>query len=600
MLRDIRKNRKFNRRALIIGIGQSTLASVVIARLSYLQLFKNKEYSIQSDSNRIKPMINPAPRGMILDRNNKPLTKNNENYRLLIYLKRKREITKTIDKLAKILDLTDEKKELFLTKIKNARRKNVISLINSLEWDDLVRIETNSHLLPGISIESGVMRKYPYPFETAHFIGYVSLPAEREIDKKRQGLFMHPDFRIGKVGIEKTFDDRLRGKYGVKYVEVNANENPLQTLSVNPAIAGSKLNLTIDFDLQKFVYERVVKQAASVLVMDVKTGEILSYVSTPSFNSNNFVEGVSNKYWQELNENPFKPLNNKPISAIYPPGSTFKMMVAIAALEEGVDPEKPVECKGYQHFGRRVFHCWKKKGHGSMNLISAIEQSCNVYFYNIAKQIGFEKIAEVANRFGYGQKFNISLEGGSYGNIPSDQWKKRVLKEPWVGGDTLNAAIGQGFVLATPMQMAVATCRIANGGVAIKPYLVKNQESLEQFNELKNKPIAQKQHLDLIKDAMNRVVNNKKGTAYWRRIVEKKYRMSGKTGTSQVVSKREEDLTEAERKIQKNNTHAIFVGYAPSYDPKYAIATVVDHGGSGSKAAAPVARDILKKAQTLS
>ncbi len=597
MLRDFRKNKIFNRRTFIIGAVQSILIIILITRLAHLQLWKHKEYSIQSDSNRIKPIINPAPRGTVFDRNGIALTKNESNYRLLLYLRNKKNIETSIDRLVAILDLGKEGKENFMQKIKNARRKSVISLIDNLGWDDLARIETHYHQLPGVSIESGVIRKYPYPNQTSHFLGYVSLPSEREIDGNEQALFMHPDFRIGKFGIEKSFDKTLRGKYGVKYVEVNAHELPLRTLSVKKAKEGAKLHLTIDFELQKYISEKIKDIVASIVVMDVKTGEILAYASSPSFNPNNFVEGVTQKYWNQINQSPDNPLNNKPIAAIYPPGSTFKLMVAIAALEAGVNPNKKVFCNGSYRLGKRRFHCWKEQGHGHVNMMDAIMHSCNTYFYNLAHQIGYEKFMEVASRFGYGKKFNINLSGGSSGNLPSDAWKQKVLDEPWVGGDTLNAAIGQGFVLATPLQMAVVTSRIANGGVPIEPYLIKNKKLFNQYEKLSDKKIAQKSHIDLIKKSMFKVVNEKGGTAYWQRIRMKGFEMAGKTGTSQVISKREKNMTKEEMKRHSN--HAIFVGYAPFNDPKYAISVVVEHGGSGSATAAPIARDIMKKAQGL-
>ncbi len=597
MLRDIRKNRIFSRRAMFIGAGQSVLAGALVTRLAYLQLWKHQEYSIQSDSNRIKPIINPAPRGTVFDRHGFPLTKNDSNYRLLLYLGKKNTNDELIEKLASILDLSNETKNVFLNKVKNARRKNVISLMDNLGWDDLARIETNSHLLPGIVIDSGIMRGYPYPAETAHFLGYVSLPSEKEIDENEQNLFMHPDFRIGKFGLEKTFDEALRGQYGVEYVEVDVHEAPLRTLSIKQPVEGSRLHLTVDFSLQKFVTQRIKDEVASVVVMDVKTGEILAYASSPTFDPNNFVEGVSKEYWQQLNNDQRKPLNNKPISALYPPGSTFKLMVAMAALEAGVNPHNRVYCNGSFQFGRRAFHCWKEGGHGSMDLVDGIKNSCNTYFFTIANQIGYEKFTEMAKKFGYGEKFDISLFGSKSGVVPSDQWKRQAFHQPWVGGDTLNTAIGQGFVLATPLQMAVITARIANGGVPIKPYLVKNHNVVKQYDSLKTQPLVKMQHLKLVQEGMRRVVNDPGGTAYAKRIEIKGFEMAGKTGTSQVISKREKEMSKAENANHAN--HAIFVGFAPISEPKYAISVVVEHGKSGSGTAGPIAKDIMIEVQRL-
>jgi penicillin-binding protein 2 len=597
VLRDIRKNKIFNRRALVLGSAQSVLAGALVMRLSYLQLWKHEEYSIQSDSNRIKPVINPAPRGTVVDRHGFSLTKNDSNYRLLLYLDRKRDVDQLVAKLTEVLDLSDEAKNIFVTKIKNARRKSIISLMDNLGWDDLARIETNSHLLSGVSIESGIMRRYPYPSETAHFLGYVSLPSEKDIDENEQSLFMHPDFRIGKFGLEKTFDEPLRGKYGVKYVEVNVHEIPLRTLSIIAPIEGSRLHLTVDFGLQKYVTERIKDVVASAIVLNVKTGEILAYASSPTFDPNNFVEGVSKEYWNQVNTDPRKPLSNKPISATYPPGSTFKLMVALAGLESGFNPNTKVFCNGSYQFGKRAFHCWKEEGHGSLDLMGGIMHSCNTYFFTLANQIGYEKFTEMAKRFGYGEKIDISLYGGKVGNVPSDEWKRKVLKQPWVGGDTLNTAIGQGFVLATPLQMALVTARIANGGIPIKPYLVRNHNIFKQFDTLKNEPLIAEAHIKFVQEGMRRVVNEPGGTAYGKRIEVKGFEMAGKTGTSQVISKREKEMSKEENAANAN--HAIFVGFAPFEDPKYAISVVVEHGGGGSATAAPIAKDIMMEVQGL-
>ena len=526
MLRDIRKNKVFNRRAFFLGIGQGSLAGILALRLGYLQLYKHKDYSIQSDGNRIKTAINPAPRGTIYDCNDIALTENEGNYRLLIYLGRKTDSKKIIDDLVRILDLEESKRELFLNKVANARRRSIVSLMDNLDWSDLARIESNSFSLPGISIESGIIRKYPYPEETAHVVGYVSTPSETDSRNAESSLFMHPDFKIGKFGVERTFDEYLRGRFGVKYFEVNSLDVPLRLLSTDESKDGSSLNLTIDLRLQKYITERISLVTASVVVMDVKTGEIISYVSSPSFNPNNFVEGVSREYWHQVTSDKNKPLSNKPISALYPPGSTFKLMVALTALEEGFNPSKKIYCPGHYQLGRRRFHCWKEGGHGSVNLRQAIEQSCNTYFYSIANQIDMGKVAKMAEKFGYGQEFDVSLHGFKKGVMPNEEWKKRVIKAPWVGGDNLNTAIGQGFVLTNPLQMAVITARIANGGVPITPYLVKSKKALTQYDSLKSDNLADIDHVTLVQKGMFDVVNGSNGTARGSRLPLKEITMS--------------------------------------------------------------------------
>jgi len=591
MLRDIRKNKIFSRRAFVVGSIQASMSAILLTRLGYLQIFKNKQYSIQSDSNRIKVVINPAGRGEILDRNNISLTKNEQNYRLLIYLNRKRDAKEIVDRLANILKLDQNSQELFLKKITNARRKTIVSLIDNLGWDDLARIETNSYALPGIAIQSGVIRKYLYPHDTAHFLGYVSSPSEKETDQNNSDLFLHPDFKVGKLGLEKSFDEFLRGKYGVEYMEVNSLEIPIKTLSTKPPAEGEKLQLTIDINLQQYARKLIGNNSGSIVVLDIHSGEIITYLSSPSFDSNNFVEGVTKEYWDEISHNPDDPFNNRPISALYPPGSTFKLIVALAALEDGFDPKKKVYCNGHYKLGKRRFHCWKEEGHGNVDLSDAIKHSCNTYFFDLAYKIGYKKFTNLAKEFGYGKIFDIGLSGARPGNVPDDEWKRKTFNSSWVGGDTLNAAVGQGFLLASPLQMAVATARIANGGTPIEPYLVNNHNVQKQYSFFKKNKIAKDEHLDLIKNAMYKVVNEKGGTAFASRL--KEFQFAGKTGTSQVVSRRKSQ--DSEDRIRKLKNHAIFTGFAPFKDPKYAVSVVVEHGGSGSGAAAPIAKKIFKK-----
>lgn len=593
MLKDIKKNKIFTRRALIVAMGQSALAAALITRLGYLQLWKGKEYLLKSDNNRIKTIIKTAPRGNIYDRFGVALTGNKNTYRLLFYLQQKKEAKEIIDKLSNIINLTSEQRELMLKKISTANNRAVISLIDNLIWQDLAKIETYSHQLSGLATESGVMRYYPYPMQTAHFLGYVSLPSEEEISENgSQLLFMHPDFRIGKTGIEKSFDEFLRGKYGANYVEVDSREVILRKLSTKPSKEGSKLNLTIDFELQNYIYDLISNSVASVVVMDVNNGDVLSYVSTPSFDNNNFVEGVSQDYWQKITNDPLRPLNNKPISAAYPPGSIFKLMVAIAALEAGIKASTKHYCKGYHMIGRRRMNCWKENGHGELNMDQAIARSCNVYFYKIAQEIGYDSFAKVARRFGYGKKFDMNLYGANSGNIPDQEWKEKIFKEPWVGGDTINAAIGQGFILASPLQIALVTSRIANSGRLVEPRLILSQSNQPQYSVFKNQ-LAKTEHLDFVKQAMFNVVNDKDGTAYYQRVTIDNFKMAGKTGTSQVISKREKDRKKLGKNIYEN--HAIFTGFAPYHDPKYSISVFIEHGKSGSGAAAPIAKKIFTK-----
>ena len=599
MRRDYQKNRLFNRRSVILGGIRSFLSALLVTRLSYLQIIKHKEYSTKSDRNRIRKIVQPAPRGVIYDRNKKSLVYNVKSYRLLLYLEDKRNVKQTIEQLAKILEFDEVAKEKLFTKLTHSRSKSVVALIDNLSWEDLSKIEVNSYRLPELSIESAPSRFYPFALQTAHLLGYVSMPNDKEISNNRQEqtLFMHPNFRVGKSGVEKSFDKYLRGQYGVKYSEVNAFGLPIRDISKVASKTGPDLMLTIDIELQRFIYEKVANLSASVVVLDVKTGEILALNSTPTFDPNVFSEGISQEYWQELRSNEGKPLNNKPLSAYYPPGSVFKLMVALAALENGFDRKTTYRCSGHQKFGRRTFHCWEEKGHGVLDLQGAIKHSCNIYFFNTAQSIGIDKITAMARKFGYEQAFTADLQEIKPHKLPSDEWKRKVYHQPWVGGDTLNSAIGQGFVLASPIQIAVATARICNGGIPIVPYLVKNGESYNQYKKLKDKPIVNPEFLEYVKGGMYRVMNEGGGTAFGSRITDKDFEIAGKTGTAQVISKREKEMSAVEMKLRQN--HAIFTGFGPFNDPRYCVTVFVEHGGAGSRTAAPIGKAIFEQIRQL-
>lgn len=557
---------------------------------------------MQSDSNSIKPVFKPAERGVIYDRNGLALTKNTEQYQLFLYIESRVKARQFVKTLSEVLILKYKEKRSILRKVLKARRGSVVLLMNSMTWGDLARVESAFYKLDGAIIESRYIRSCLFPHELAHLMGYVATPSKRDIKNSDdlRPVLLSPGYRIGKSGLEKAYENSLRGKYGVKYVEVNSADKPIRVASEKKSTMGDSLITTIDVDLQKYAYQRIVKEVACVSVMDIKTGEILVCTSSPSFDINRLSQGVSYEYWQKISKDKNLPLNNRVISAIYPPGSVFKIITAIAALEEGLNPAELVNCKGHIEYGNRRLHCWKKEGHGKVDLVQALQKSCNVYFFEIAKTLGMKKINEVAGRFGYGQKFDLGLDGVSAGNLPDEDWKQQVYKQRWVGGDTLNCAIGQGFVLSTPLQLTLGMARFANGGYKINPSLVRSSASNNQIELNKvEKIIKNESHYSLISEALNNVVNQKKGTAYYQRIKEKGFEMAGKTGTSQVVSKREDEMTKSESRRRRNKNHAIFAGYAPVQSPKYSISVVVEHGGSGSVAAAPVARDILLKAQKL-
>ncbi|MCK5296905.1 MAG: penicillin-binding protein 2, partial [Alphaproteobacteria bacterium] len=407
----------------------------------------------------------------------------------------------------------------------------------------------------------------------------------------------------GKAGIEKVYDLALRGKGGNKKVEVNALGRVIREMERNEGETGAEIQLSLDIELQKYAMKKLKNKSAAVVVMDIHTGSVLTLASTPSFDPNAFNKGLSFKEWSSLSSNPNHPLVNKATSGRYSPGSTFKMIVALAALEAGViSPEQKVICKGHIELGNRRFHCWKKEGHGAVNLKEAIQHSCDIYFYEIAKRVGINRIAKMAKRFGLGEVSGIDLPNESNGLIPDKAWKKQKVGDAWRLGDTYNAGIGQGFVLTTPLQLAVMTARIANGGIAVTPHVSIQKKDTDDKEDSFPAMDISRANLQIIKDAMNSVVNAYGGTAFGSRFKVKNATMSGKTGTTQVrrISMQERTSEGGVRKQEdikrKLRNHALFVGFAPSDSPKYAISVLVEHGGSGSKAAAPIARDVLRKA----
>ena len=577
---------------------QFIMILILVANLYYLQIFKYEYFAVKSDKNRINVRIIPPLRGNILDRNDFPLTENVNSYELLLYEYSKNK--DSVEKVFNILNMNESQKQKINQNIAKNKGRTVISLSNTLTWDELIKIQNNIYRLDGISIEEGYSRKYLYDEEFSHIIGYVASPSDNEIQKllkdTKKEIIMHPSFKIGKFGLEKTLNDRLLGDYGYKKSEVNVFGVPLYTIEYKKPTKNKDIKLTLDLDLQRYIYNLVKDKRASVVVMNVNTGEILSMVSTPSFKGNEFINGISQDYWSELNNNPKKPMFNKSISALYPPGSTFKPIVAIAGLENGWNAETKQVCSGLTFFGSREFRCWNRNGHGNIDLKEAIKHSCNIYFANLSLFTNIDELYSYGTKFGIGEIFNIKIDGFQKGIMPNREWKKKVLKDVWVRGDTINVGIGQGFLLTNPLQLAVMISRIANNGYPIKPYLLYDSP-IKDYNKnlFKQKPIASAHTMKVVKEGLYMVLNEKGGTAFSRRIKNKNFEMAGKTGTAQVIALDMKTLMEEEENDieEKFRNHGLFVGFAPYNNPRYGISVVVEHGGSGSVAAAPIASDIM-------
>lgn len=607
--RDKEKSRVFTRRSLLLAGGQATLMSVLAGRLYYLQVIQSDEYTMMANDNRMNIRLLAPLRGRIVDRFGEEIASNRQNYRVVLIREQTKSVEQTLDRLSALVPVSDIDRIRVLKETKRKRGFVPIPVMQNLTWAEFARINVHVPELPGIQLDVGETRHYPFGPLFAHTVGYVGAVSEKDLQNlEPDPLLELPGFRIGKNGIEKYYDISLRGTAGTSRVEANAYGRIIRELSRQEGRAGNDLVMTIDAELQKFATTRMGTESAAATVLDIHTGDILAMVSVPSFDPNSFTTGISTKEWRGLQSNPKHPLSNKAVAGQYPPGSTFKMIVALAALEAGViSSEHKVYCSGSTKLGRHKFHCWKRGGHGKLVLRQAIEQSCDVYFYDIARKVGIDKIAEMANRFGLGHTLDLDLRGERAGLIPTTDWKRAVRGERWQVGDTFNAGIGQGYVLTTPLQLAVMTARLANGGKAVTPRLVR--EDKPQSDEGEENP-AENLDMGISKSALRTVlagmfdvVNSKRGTGRASKIKIEGWEMAGKSGTAQVrrISKKERQtgVRKSNEKPWIERDHALFVAFAPFDEPRYAVAVIIEHGGSGSRAAAPIARDLLQEALRL-
>ncbi len=596
-----KKSSRISRRAVVLGGIQGVVIGTLAWRMRDLQINQSSEYRLLSDENRIRDRLLLPERGLIFDRNGLPLAENLPNYRIVMIREQAGDVRSVLAQLARIIELPLERREEIYESMRKFGPSKKVPVVEQLSWEDFARVSANAPALPGIITEVGLNRNYPMVEDYSHVIGYVGPVSEADLKRFEDPdqLILSPGFQIGKTGLEREKGDMLRGVAGTQRVEVNAVGRVMRELGRNDALKGTDIQLTLDHDLQHYAQYRLEGESAAAVVMDVHSGDVRAMASTPGFDPNQFIRGISSKYWNSLIENEYRPLADKTISGAYPPGSTVKMVTALAALEEGlVDPEEEIMCRGYIEVGNRRFHCWKRGGHGRMDLTNGLKQSCDVYYYEISQRIGIEKMALMARRFGYGAKPPLPLPSISGGLTPNKQWKFDRYNDEWRIGDTLNAAIGQGFVLASPMQLAVMTARLASGR-AVQPRIVQRingvAEPLERAPDMQLTP----KNLDLVRLGMFRVSNETRGTAYRSRINEPTLAMAGKTGTAQVkgisLEERAAGLNDDEVPW-KYRDHALFVGFAPYDNPRYAISVVIEHGGSGSGAAAPVARDIMLRA----
>ena len=596
----------FTRRAIIVGGAQALLTAGLAGRLYQLQVVDSERYQVLADENRINMQLLQPARGRIFDRFGQVLAENRLNYRLVVVPEAALNLDKALDEIAALVPIEDHDRERVLREARRKQRFVPITVRENLTWDEVSQIEVNAPDLPGVMIDVGSRRLYAFGRDTVHIVGYVGAVNASDLERTDDPLLTLPDFRIGKNGAEKVLESSLRGEAGSRQVEVNAYGRVIRELSRRTGRPGDDHMLTIDLGLQQYVAARFGEESGSAVVLDVHSGEILALASMPNYDPNLFTSGISQRQWRELIGHPRFPLSNKSIAGQYSPGSTFKMIVALAALESGeVSPYQRFYCDGSIKLGKRRFRCWRRYGHGHVAMVQGLMESCDVYFYEVAKRVGIDRIAAMSERFGFGRKLDIELPGEKPGLVPTRDWKLAMIGEPWQGGETLVVGIGQGYLLTTPLQLAVMVARIANGGIAVEPRLlaevIRDGQPVPRESETFNPMGLSPAHLDIVRKGMNFVVNEPKGTAYQARIEEPALAMAGKTGSVQVrrISEREHrtGVIKNEDRPWKERDHALFVAYAPLERPRYGVAVVVEHGGSGGSVAAPIARDILREVQ---
>ncbi|MFK7973550.1 MAG: penicillin-binding protein 2 [Rickettsiaceae bacterium] len=571
------------RRTFIIGLGKIGLLFLLAGRMFYMQFIKKNEYKILADNNRIKTILIPPTRGQIFDLNGQRLAQNNNCFRLLLEKNANRHFHKEIELIIKLLNLDQDQIIELQKRVKRGGYKVAAVILDYLEWNQLAIIEEQKPALKSLFIDTGFDRYYAFGIATAHLIGCLGRPNNSKGQKS--GLY-DETFKIGKSGVEKFYENSIQGEFGFKRIEINALGHYVRELGGQSSICGQNLHLNIDAELQTKTMQSLSPKGCSAIVIDCNTGGVLICASSPSFDPNQF-KRLSHLYWNELLNNPYKPLINKTVRGVYPPGSIFKIITILAALEHGIEPEHRVTCTGRAILGGNSFRCSSHRGHGSLNMVEAIKHSCNSYIYDIAHRTGANNIINVARTFGFGMPTGIDLPNELSGFLPTPKWKKKKYGSKWSLGDTLNLAVGQGFLLSTPMQLARFITAIATNGKLFTPQIAINTPEYTQLN-------INHKHLETIKTGLYYVMNKAGGTGYLSKLKYNTIQMAGKTGTAQVQAKKNAaDNLNRDSIAWSRRNHAIFSGYAPHDNPQYAISIYFDHGGGGGRAAAPIAKKIM-------
>ncbi|MCF3593557.1 penicillin-binding protein 2 [Rhodobacteraceae bacterium LMO-12] len=595
-------HRMVTRRGLLLGGMQVAALGGLALRMRFLQVDQADQFRFLAEENRISIRLIPPARGEIFDRTGRFVARNVPSYRITMTREEAGDVDAVLVRLSQIITLDPEAVADAREEMRKRRGDTPVSVADRVTWEELSRVAINAPALPGVTPEVGLSRTYPLGPDFTHVVGYVGPVSDYDLSRIEtpDPLLRLPRFQIGKIGLEAREEERLRGKAGIKRVEVNAAGREMRELDRQEGEAGSDIQLTIDHMLQNYVQARLGDESAAAVVIDCESGDILAVASAPTFDPNLFVNGISTTDYNALLEDDHRPLVAKSVQGLYPPGSTFKMVVALAALEaEIIDQKDTFNCKGVLEVHSSRFHCWKRAGHGNVDLNRSLRESCDIFYYELALETGIERISAMAKRLGIGEKFDIPMSSVASGVAPTKEWKRATKGEDWVIGDSVNAAIGQGFVLASPLQLAVMTARIATGR-GLTPRLIRSIDGVEQPSRQGETLGLNENHLRAIRKAMFDVSNHQRGTSYSSRIVAEGFRMAGKTGTSQVrritAAERRAGVTRNQDLPWNRRDHALYVDFAPFDNPRIAVSVVVEHGGGGSTTAAPIARDITLQA----
>ena len=596
----VESNRRIGRRGLMLAGIQLGVVTTLGLKLRSMQLEHADEYRLLSDGNSIKIRLLPPARGLIHDRNGLPLATNEQNYRVTLTREDAGgDVGPVLRRLAELVPISDARMAELLDEFARRTAITPIVLADRLTWEQFSSIAVNAPTLVGVTPEAGLSRAYPRAGDLAHVMGYVGPVSDYDLSKIEDPdpVLMLPEFQLGKVGVEAKLEAELRGKAGARRVEVNSTGREMRELSRQEGQQGATVQLTIDAQLQNYAAQRMGVESAAAVVIEVQTGELHAICSSPSFDPNKFVRGISSADYNALLNHDHRPLADKTVQGLYPPGSTFKMVTLLAGLESGViNAGSRFFCPGYVEVGGRRFHCWSRGGHGHVDAVTSLSHSCDVYYYELSQRVGIDRIAAMARRLGIGVRHDLPMSAVAEGIAPDRQWKRDRHGQEWQIGDSLNASIGQGFVLASPLQLAVMTARVATGR-EIRPRLVRAIDGVPQavpeFPELGLNPV----NLRTARGGMDAVMNSATGTARRSRITREDWRMAGKTGTSQVrnitAAERARGVVSNDQLPWERRDHALFVCFAPLQAPRFACSVVVEHGGGGSAVAAPIARDIL-------